>query len=313
MTQLLQREIAGITLLVNPASGHGNAPHAAERAVARFGQRGVDVVQIVGTDADHARRLVSEAVERGTDALVVAGGDGVISIALQALAGSDVPLGIVPAGTGNDHAREYRLPTADPEAAADIIADGWAETVDLGRLQTPDGVAKWFGTVAATGFDSLVSDRANRMRWPRGRMRYNLAMLAELSRLRLLAFRLVLDGPEGHQQIDTDLTMAAFGNTRSYGGGMLICPHADHADGLLDVTMVHSASRTKLIRLFPSVFKGTHIDLDEVTTARARSIHVECPGINAYADGDYACALPAEISAVPAALQILRAAGEPAV
>ena len=155
--------------------------------------------------------------------------------------------------------------------------------------------------MAATGFDSLVSDRVNRMRWPHGRMRYNLAIVAELSRLRLLPFRLVLDG---EREIIADLTLAAFGNTRSYGGGMLICPNADHGDGLLDITMVHTASRTKLIRLFPTVFKGTHVDLDDVTTDRARTVTVESPGINAYADGDFACALPVEISAVPAALKI---------
>lgn len=166
-------------------------------------------------------------------------------------------------------------------------------------------MSKWFGTVAATGFDSLVTDRANRMRWPHGRLRYYLAMLAELSQLRLLPFRLVLDGTT---EIDADITLAAFGNTRSYGGGMRICPAADYTDGLLDITMVHSASRTKLVRLFPTVMKGTHVDLDEVSTARARSIHVECPGINVYADGDFACALPAEIAAVPEALQILRPA-----
>ncbi|MGH3541801.1 MAG: diacylglycerol kinase [Mycobacterium sp.] len=300
-----RREIGRVTVLTNPASGHGNAPHAAEKATARLQQRGVDVVAIVGSDAEHARRLLQAALDRGTDALVVAGGDGVISDALQALAGTDIPLGIIPAGTGNDHAREYGLPTNDPVAAADIVADGWTETVDLGRIRDRAGVTKWFGTVAATGFDSLVSDRTNRMRWPRGRMRYNLAMLAELSQLRLLPFRLVLDGK---REIVTELTLAAFGNTRSYGGGMLICPDADHADGQLDITMVHSASRTRLIRLFPTVFKGTHVDLDEVTTARATSVDVESPGINAYADGDYACALPAEISAVRGALQILRPA-----
>ena len=194
----------------------------------------------------------------GTDALVVAGGDGVISLALQALARSDIPLGIVPAGTGNDHAREYGLPTEDPEAAADVVCDGWAETVDLGRIRTSDGAEKWFGTVMAAGFDSLVSDRANRMRWPHGRMRYNLAMLAELSQLRPLPFRLVLDD---EKEIVADLTLAAFGNTKSYGGGMLICPNADHADGQLDITIVRSGSRTRLVRLFPTVFKGTHVEL----------------------------------------------------
>lgn len=298
----MKHELTQVTLLTNPASGHGNAPHAAEQAIARLQQRGIDVVEIVGADAEHARRLLRDAVERGTDAVVVAGGDGVIADALQVLACTGIPLGIIPAGTGNDHAREFRLPTKDPAAAADVVAYGWTETVDLGRIRDQSGAAKWFGTVAAAGFDSLVTDRANRMRWPRGRMRYNLAMLAELSQLRLLPFRLVLDG---QKEIVTDLTLAAFGNTRSYGGGMRICPNANHADGLLDITMVHSASRTRLIRLFPTVYKGTHVELDAVTTARATTVEVESQGINAYADGEFACPLPAEISAVSAALKIL--------
>jgi diacylglycerol kinase (ATP) len=294
-----------LTLLTNPASGHGSAPHAAERAVRQFHRRGVDVVAIAGTDAAHARQLVEAALERGMDALVVVGGDGIVSLALQVLARSDTPLGIIPAGTGNDHAREFGIPTGDPEAAADVVVDalarGGAETVDLGRIRGADGTDRWFGTVMAAGFDSLVSDRANRMRWPHGRMRYNLAMIAELSKLRLLPFRLTFDGRE----MVTELTLTAFGNTRSYGGGMLICPGADPRDGLLDVTMVTSASRTKLVRLFPTVFKGTHVDLDEVRTVRAATITVECPGINAYADGEYICPLPVEVSAVPGALRIL--------
>lgn len=278
---------------------------AAQVAIARLHKRGVEVVEIIGDDADDARHLVGAALDKGADAVMVTGGDGVVSNALQVLAGTDIPVGIVPAGTGNDHARAFGIPTQDPEAAADLVVDGWTETIDLGRITDSEGVSKWFGTVAATGFDSLVTDRANRMRWPHGRLRYYLAMLAELSQLRLLPFRLVLDGTT---EIDADITLAAFGNTRSYGGGMRICPAADYTDGLLDITMVHSASRTKLVRLFPTVMKGTHVDLDEVSTARARSIHVECPGINVYADGDFACALPAEISVVPGALQILRPA-----
>lgn len=296
------RDINRVTVLTNPMSGHGNAPHASETAIARFKELGIDTVQIVGRDAAHARELIDEALKQDTDALVVVGGDGVIALALQSLAGTGIPLGIVPAGTGNDHAREYRLPTGDPAAAVDVIAAGVTATVDLGLIKGSDGSKTWFGTIAATGFDSLVSDRVNRMRWPHGRMRYNVAMVAELSRLRLLPFRMVLDG---EREIRADLTLAAFGNTRTYGGGMRICPNADHSDGLLDITMVKSASRIKLIRLFPTVFKGTHVDLDEVTTDRARTILVESPGINAYADGDYVCPLPAEISAVPGALTIL--------
>jgi diacylglycerol kinase (ATP) len=296
--------IGRVTMLTNPASGHGSAPHAAERAVAQLHRRGIDVVAIAGTDAEHARRLVDGALERGMDALVVVGGDGIISLALQVIAQTDVPLGIIPAGTGNDHAREFRIPASNPEAAADVVVDGTVESVDLGRIRGVDGTDRWFGTVMAAGFDSLVTDRTNRMRWPHGRMRYNVAMIAELSKLRLLPFRLSFDGEE----LETELTLAAFGNTKSYGGGMRICPNADPTDGLLDVTMVASASRTKLIRLFPTVFKGTHVDLDEVRTARARTITVDSPGITAYADGEYVCPLPVEVSAVGAALKILRPA-----
>lgn len=294
--------ITRVTVLTNPMAGHGNAPHAAERAVARFQELGIEVVGIVGRDAANARELAAQAVAEGTDAFVVVGGDGVIRLALQVLARSDIPLGIVPAGTGNDHAREYNLPTVDPVAAVDVIAAGRTETVDLGLIRGHDGSQTWFGTVAATGFDSLVSDRVNRMRWPHGRMRYNLAIIAEISRLHPLPFRLVFDG---EREFVGDLTLAAFGNTRSYGGGMRICPNALHSDGLLDITLVQAGSRTNLIRLFPTVFKGTHIDLDEVTTERARTVTVESPGINAYADGDYVCPLPVEISAVPSALKIL--------
>ncbi|BBZ43515.1 diacylglycerol kinase [Mycobacterium parmense] len=299
---LRRREVGKVIALTNPASGHGAAVGAAQLAIARLHRRGVEVIEIIGDDAQDARHLVAAALEKGADAVMATGGDGVVSNALQVLACTDVPLGIVPAGTGNDHARELGIATKDPEAAADVVADGWTETIDLGRIRDRAGGQKWFGTVAAAGFDSLVTDRANRMGWPHGRLRYYLAMLAELSQLRLLPFRMVLDGT---REIDADITLAAFGNTRSYGGGMLICPGADRADGLLDITMVHEASRVKLVRLFPTVIKGTHVKLEEVSTARATSVAVECPGINVYADGDFACSLPAEISAVPAALQVL--------
>ena len=105
-------------------------------------------------------------------------------------------------------------------------------------------------------------------------------------------------------EIATDLTLAAFGNTQSYGGGMLICPDADHGDGQLDITMVPSASRTRLIRLFPTVFKGTHVDLDEYDGAGPLD-HGRLPGHQRLRRRGFVCALPVRVSAVPAALHIL--------
>ncbi|WP_235686544.1 diacylglycerol kinase [Tomitella gaofuii] len=302
-------------MLTNPYSGHGKARDIAERAGRRLRASGASITELIGDDADDALRLARKAVAERPDALVVTGGDGVIGIALQAVAGAGVALGIIPAGTGNDHAREYGIPIGDPEAAADVVTAGTVMEVDLGRVRTGDGAEHWFGTVLAAGFDSLVSDRTNRMTWPHGRMRYNLAILAEFLNLRPLPFRLVLDGAaaepgdgsagEPGSVIEEDVVLAAVGNTRSYGGGMRICPDADPADGLLDVTVIRYIPRRTLVRLFPTVFRGTHVHRPEVTTTRARRIEISSPGINAYADGDRLGRLPAVITADPRALRLL--------
>ncbi|RZK83749.1 MAG: diacylglycerol kinase, partial [Rhodococcus sp. (in: high G+C Gram-positive bacteria)] len=229
-----QQVVEKVTVLVNPLAGHGHAPVAGRKGVARLRERGVAVTEIIGTDADHARMLARRAIDDGTDALVVVGGDGAISIGLQAAAQSGTPVGLIPAGTGNDHAREFGIPVGDPVAAADVIADGEVQESDLARITLTDGAVVWAGTIVASGFDSLVTDRANRMSWPKGPMRYNLAMLAELTQLRPLHYTIELD----EETFQVDATLVAVGNGRSYGGGMQICPGADKTDGLLDVTVV---------------------------------------------------------------------------
>ncbi|MFE3500948.1 diacylglycerol kinase [Kitasatospora sp. NPDC059160] len=294
--------IRRVTVLTNPAAGTGHAEPAAHRAVARLRALGVEVDPQAGRSADDAVRLARAAAAGGADAVAVVGGDGMINLALQALADTAVPLGVIPAGTGNDHAREYGLPIGDPEAAADVIAAGRTRAVDLGRITGPDGSVRWYGSVLASGFDSLVSDRANRLRWPRGRMRYNLAILAEFANLKPLPFRITLaDGTV----IERDLTLAAVGNTRSYGGGMLICPAALPDDGLLDVTLVDAMPRLRIARFFPTLFKGTHTSHPEVTTLRTASLRIESPGITAYADGEFITALPADVTVRPEALHLL--------
>ncbi|RVW03951.1 diacylglycerol kinase [Rhodococcus xishaensis] len=296
-----QKAIEKVAVLINPLAGNGNGLTAGHKAVARLREREVAVTEIIGTDADHARKLALRAIEGGTDALAVVGGDGSISIGLQAAAQSGVPIGLIPAGTGNDHAREFGTPVGDPVAAADVIADGEVQESDLARITLGDGSVVWAGTIVASGFDSLVADRANRMSWPKGRMRYNLAMLVELSQVKPLRHRIELDD----ETVQVDATLVAVGNGRSYGGGMQICPKADRTDGLLDVTVVEHGRRSRLVRLFPRVYKGTHVELPDVQTYRSRTVRLQCEGIPAYADGDRVGPLPVTIEAVPAALHIL--------
>ncbi|MEV6979042.1 diacylglycerol kinase [Kitasatospora sp. NPDC093806] len=299
-----RRTIARVVLLSNPAAAAGHAEPAARRAIARLRAHGITVDAQAGASAADSLRLAHAAVlpSSGCDALVVVGGDGMINLGLQAVAGTSLPLGVIPAGTGNDLARAHGLPRNDPEAAADVIAAGHTRTVDLGRVDAADGTTRWFGSVLASGFDSLVSDRTNRLRWPRGRMRYNLAIAIEFANLRPLPFHLTLaDGTE----ITRDLTLAAIGNTSSYGGGMRICPDADPTDGLLDLTLVDAMPRRRIARFFPTLLKGTHTTHPQVTTHRTPSLHLSSPTITAYADGEFLAPLPLHIRAIPGALHLL--------
>ena len=291
-----------VGLLVNPAAGHGKAVAAAQRARARLSALGVKVRDLVGTDPAESQALARTAVAEGIDALVVVGGDGMIHLALSALVGTNTPLGVIPAGTGNDQAREYGWPRKDPERAAEIVAASKVRTVDVGRVATADGKETYFGSVLAAGFDSLVSDRTNRMRWPHGRARYNIAMLAEFVNLRPLPFVVTLDDGA---RIERDVLLVAVGNTQSYGGGMRIAPAADPTDGVFHVTIAQAEPRRKVLRQTPSVYKGKHVERPEVQVVRTSSLRLESPGINAYADGEYLGPLPADVSIVPRALNIL--------
>lgn len=298
-------DVNTIALVVNPKAGHGVALDAARKASARFTAREIDVVELQGSSPSDARRLIRRSLEGGEfDGIVVAGGDGMINLALQEQAGTGVPLGIIPAGTGNDHARQYGLPRDDPGAAADLIANGRVMTTDLGRVTPaggPNGEAKWFGTIMCAGFDSLVSDRVNSMSWPHGRNRYNVAIVREYLNFHALPFRITLDDGT---VLDERMVLAAFGNTTSYGGGMEICPTADPTDGLMDITVIGRANRVKAALVFRKVFTGDHTGEREVTVHRTRKATVEFlgdKGMNAYADGDFMMPMPVTVEIVPGA------------
>jgi diacylglycerol kinase (ATP) len=156
--------------------------------------------------------------------------------------------------------------------------------------------------VLAAGFDALVNERANRMRWPRGPRRYDLAVLIEMVRPRPRLYALEMDGTSR----TFEGTLVAVGNCASYGGGMRIAPAADPADGLLDVIIAEPLGRAALARLKPRLRHGTHVTDPRVTTFRARQVRLHADGIIGYADGERIGPLPLEVTCVPGAVRLLR-------
>jgi diacylglycerol kinase (ATP) len=236
-------------------------------------------------------------------ALVVVGGDGMVRAGVNLVAGGTVPLGIVPAGTGNDVARALGLP-ADPVAAARALAEavleGRTRAVDAACVCGPDGDS-WFAGVLGAGFDAVVNERANGWRWVRGRSRYTLAVARELPVFRPRDYTLTLDGAPWR----TRAMLVAVANGPSYGGGMRVAPAASMGDGLLDVLVVGPLSRREFVRVFPRVFRGTHVEHPAVTIRRAVRVDIAAEGIVAYADGERVGRLPLRCEVVPGVLSLL--------
>jgi diacylglycerol kinase (ATP) len=288
----VSREIA---LLTNPTAGKGRGGRARAAVLERLRGAGLQVRDLSGQDADEALDLARGAVADGVESLVVLGGDGMVHLGVQAVAGTGIPLGIVPAGTGNDVARYFDLPRKDPVAAADRVIAGKIREVDLARAGS-----KYFATVLCAGFDAMVNERANQMTWPKGQMRYNLATLSELRVFRPLPYTLELDG----EQLKLDAMMVSVGNGPSFGGGLRIAEGALLDDGLLDVVIIKPMSRTSLVRTYPKLFKGTHVTHPQYEHHLVRSVTIAAPGITTYADGERFGDLPLTVECAPGALRV---------
>jgi diacylglycerol kinase (ATP) len=288
-----------VAVLVSRAAGRGRAQASSAGVLDALRAAGLTPHLLPATTGADAEKQAAGAVADGTGAVVAVGGDGTAHAALQAVAGTTTPLGVVPAGTGNDLALALGIPR-DPLAAARAVAEdlaaGASRTIDAGRTG-----GRWWSTVLCCGFDSAVTDRANRLRWPRGRRRYDVAILAELAALRPREVELVLDG----ERRTVPVTLVAVGNTCWYGGGMKVCPGADPADGLFDVTVVGPMTRRQLIRSRPRLTDGTHVEHASVTVHRAARVELASPGVSTYADGEPVAPLPAVAECVPGALRVV--------
>lgn len=294
--------MARLGLMVNPTSGKNTGAQVGQQALSLLRDAGVDVLDLSASDARSAVEQGRAAIGSGAiDRLVVGGGDGMVHLGANLCAGTPVSLGVIAAGTGNDIARELGLPVRDAAASVQRILSGSTRQVDAARHTTATGGQKWFLGVLAAGFDAVVNERANQLTWPKGPMRYNLAILRELPVFRAIPYTLVLDG----ERIDTEAMLVAVGNGASYGGGMRICPAAVPDDGMLDVTWLSAVSKPLFLRVFPTVFRGRHVDHPAVRTFRGRSLAIAAAGQVAYADGERLGALPVRIETRPGALRVL--------
>jgi len=292
-----------IVVAINPEASFGTRRDVGPRVVAALDAAGYDAVPISQPNGELLRRETIRAVEAGTDGLVVVGGDGMVSVGVNIVAGTAIPLGIVPSGTGNDAAHGLGLPLDDTDAAvAALLAALKREprVIDAGRV-LQGGLTTWFVGVVSAGFDSVVNERANRMSHPRGKSRYTLAMLRELLTFKPAEYTVTADG----QTTTKRAMLISVANNQSIGGGMRIAPNARLDDGLLDLFIVTPMSKIGFIRVFPKVFSGTHTSIRQVELSQVRTVRLESPNAVAYADGERIGALPIDVEIVPGALHVL--------
>jgi len=302
-----------ILVAINPAASFGSSVDVGPLVVAGLRDSGHTVTDLLeGTAHDLAGAVARELAAAEADgvqpdALVVVGGDGMVSLAVNALAGTGIPLGIIACGTGNDTARGLGLPVGNPAAALAALLVALRHpprVIDAVRVTRADASTMWFAGVLSAGFDAIVNERANSLRYPRGKSRYTLALLIELVRLRAVRYRLVFDGVE----LAESAMLVSAGNGVSIGGGMRVTPNALLDDGLLDVLVVRPLSRLSFLRIFPRVFAGTHLTDPRVSVHRAARVRIEETGtrdVVAYADGERVGRLPLDLEVVPGALRVL--------
>lgn len=298
--------MSDVAVFVNPAARKGRSAGRTAEAIAALerhaGSGGTpQVVETTSVEDLHARSaaLVAEGVGR----IVVVGGDGLVHHVVQAVAGSDTVLGVIPVGTGNDFAAALGLPTRPGDAAS--VALGPDRRIDL--LRSESG---WAASVATVGFSAEVNARAESLPRPKGSARYSVATVLELPRLRSLGLEMTLD--DGAEPTATlDAALIAVANTEMFGGGMRICPDATPDDGLLDITVIDAVGRFDLLRHFGRVFRGTHVRHPAVSVHRARVVRLAPAGASVEgepaavrADGEAWGALPLRIEVVPKALRI---------
>ena len=264
-------------IAINPTSGHGQGAIRAEQVTRYFDENSLPYQVFSSYSAFELKVELERFIDtQRCEGVVCVGGDGLAHLVLQIVVQRSIPFAVIPAGTGNDIARALGWSLEDCTNYLDHITTNEASVIDLGNVDS-----EWFAAILSTGFDSVVNEKANAMVWPRGQQRYNLAIALELPRFTPIEYQITTDS----RTFTTKAMLIAIANGRSYGGGMLVCPHAKLDDGLFDVMILKPVSKMEFIKVFPRVFSGSHITHPAVEIFRTKKITLAADAI-AYADGE---------------------------
>lgn len=291
------------TLVVNEGSGGGRSgrelPKVARALRDCLPTAEVQVITSSSwTDAEKLTRTAALQAREG-DAVLVMGGDGMAHLGLNACAGTQATLGIIPAGTGNDFARGVGVPKNLPQAV-DAICVGATRRVDLSHVSNEAYPSRYVGAVMSTGYDARVNRATNDISLRFGSLSYGWIAMRELVHFSPLQYRLRIDGVLRIQEA----MIVAVCNTGMFGGGMQIAPDADPTDGLLDVTIVDPVSRATLLRLLPQMYSGKFVRHPAVQQFRAREVEIAGDGLFCMGDGEELGDVPVTVTAAPGVLKV---------
>lgn len=294
-----------VFLVANPHAGGGRARKVAQHAASRLRDRGVDIELVLPETFADMQQVLADIERANPHVLLACGGDGTVNQVLQSSMRVGCALGIIPGGTGNDIAGCLGI-TRDHldqwlDQLGELLESGSSSPIDVSRILHGDR-ARWCLGVTSAGFDSAVNERADRLTYLRGTLRYVAALLLELKVFTRHSFDVTVD----HTHHSGQALLVAVGNSSRYGGGMRICPDADMRDGLLDVTWVGTAPRRTVLRVFPRIFSGSHVRHPLVRTFRGQHVEIEASGAMIYADGERVGEAPVSIEVVPGGLRVLR-------
>lgn len=281
-------------LVINPVAGQGKGATVGTYVAGWLTQRKIPYTLITGKSSTSLADQLGNFLEKRSDCegVIAVGGDGLLHLVLQKIVPAQIPLALIPAGTGNDFVRTLGWSLDSFDEHLECVTTTKPTPIDLGLV---DG--EWFGAILSTGFDSVVNEKANGLSWPKGAMKYNAAIAIELPRFRPRHYEIFLDD----QTLSTEAMLIAVSNGRSYGGGMLVCPDANICDGLFDVMILRPVSKVEFLKVFPRVFTGTHVSHPAVEILRSKSVRIESKAV-AYADGERIGQLPVSAECIPGAL-----------